>query len=157
MNILTPAGLQKLKEKIKRAERELKETLAAKGEAAETGGNVWHDNFAFEQLVEKERELAQKLANLKDRLANIKIAASDSGGASPGKQAVEISSRVSVLLENDKEKTLIIGDPETADPKKGIVSYESPVGKALMGGKMGEEKEYSAGGRVHKIKILKIF
>jgi transcription elongation factor GreA len=156
MSELTRAGLQKLKEKIRKTEDELKETLRAKGEAAETGGNVWHDNFSFEQLAEKARGLSQRLAELKNQLANAEVAAPGYKTSSPSGSEVKISSSVSIAFEDGTEKTFTVGDPETADPEKGVISYESPLGKALIGGKTGEEKKYKAGGRIYKVKILKV-
>jgi len=151
--ILTKKGYKKLQEEIKRTEEELKKVLFAKGEAAEVGGNVWHDNFSFEQLVREEYVLSKKIQELKQKLSNAEIVKmsdlKDTGVA-------RLGSKIIVEYEDGKQKEFIISDPEITDPSKGIISYQSPIGKALFGAKKGDEIKYIAGGKVFKIKIIKV-
>jgi transcription elongation factor GreA len=151
--ILTEEGYKKLQEEIKRTEEELRKVLFAKGEAAEVGGNVWHDNFSFEQLVREEQMLSKKLKELKQKLNNAEIIKmsdlKDTGVA-------RLGSKVIVEYEDGRQREFIISDPEITDPSKGIISYQSPIGKALLGAKEGDEREYIAGGKVFTIKIIKV-
>jgi len=151
--ILTEKGYKKLQEEIKRTEEELKKVLFAKGEAAEVGGNVWHDNFSFEQLVREEYVLSKKIQELKQKLSNAEIVKmsdlKDTGVA-------RLGSKIIVEYEDGKQKEFIISDPEITDPSKGIISYQSPIGKALLGVKEGDERKYIVGGKVFKIKIIKV-
>ena len=71
---------------------------------------------------------------------------------------VSIGSRVTVKdVEDDvEEEYLIVGSTE-ADPMSGKISDESPVGKALLGKKVGEVAEaILPGGDTAKFKVLSI-
>lgn len=63
--ILTKTGAGRLQEKITALEKHLKDVPFAKGDAASTGGNVWHGNFSFEELLRQEAMLAKQVADLR--------------------------------------------------------------------------------------------
>jgi transcription elongation GreA/GreB family factor len=149
--LLTKVGFDKLKSDIAATEQELKETRKLKGEAYETGGNAWHDNFAFEQFIEKERMLIKRLAELKEKLnrAVVKERKPQGGG-----EKVQLGSRVLVEFEDGSRKEFMIVDSETADPDRGTISYRSPLGAALMNCREGNGRSYTAGGKTMKVKVL---
>lgn len=62
-----------------------------------------------------------------------------------------------VHLEASEKELIykIVGSAE-ADPKKGYISNESPIGKALLGKKKGEEVEVAVPAGTNKYKIKKI-
>ena len=49
----------------------------------------------------------------------------------------------------------IIGSTES-DPLNGLISNESPVGRALIGKKVGDEVEVETPAGINKLKILEI-
>ena len=49
----------------------------------------------------------------------------------------------------------IVGAAE-ANPREGMISYESPLGQALIGKQEGEQAEISAPSGSFKVKIVKI-
>jgi transcription elongation factor GreA len=55
----------------------------------------------------------------------------------------------------DEETYRIVG-PAEADPKAGRVSYESALGKALIGHKVGEEVEIKTPNSTYSVKIVGI-
>ena len=55
----------------------------------------------------------------------------------------------------DEEKYRIVG-PAEADPKAGRVSYESALGKALIGHKVGEEVEIKTPNGTYSVRIVGI-
>lgn len=67
-----------------------------------------------------------------------------------------MGSRVTVQLESGGVKTYVLGDSQTADPAKGVISVESPLGKALFGVKAGEKKAYTVDKREIKIEVQEI-
>jgi transcription elongation factor GreA len=72
-------------------------------------------------------------------------------------EVVHIGSRVRVLDldERIEEDYLIVGATE-ADPMKNRISNESPVGKALLGARVGQEVEVSAPVGKIRLKVLEI-
>ncbi len=68
---------------------------------------------------------------------------------------VDVGCKVTLHVDGKKEEFTLVGEWE-ADPKEKKISHESPLGKALMGKKVGEKVEVEApAGRV-LYKILTI-
>jgi transcription elongation factor GreA len=70
---------------------------------------------------------------------------------------VELLSRVTFAEDGEPEETYRIVGPTEADPSAGRVSFESAIGKALLGRRVGDEVEVRApaGGR-YTVRVLKI-
>ena len=90
-------------------------------------------------------------------------------------QEIEAILRTAVIIENKQSDVVIVGshvtvqeegtdDPETyhvvgakeADPRKGRISNESPIGSALLDHKVGDLVEAATPGGKIKFKILKV-
>ena len=86
-------------------------------------------------------------------LKNVEIISDIKGAA----KTVVVGVNVKVLdVEYDEEcEYRVVGSTE-ADPRNGKISDESPVGKALLGKKVGDEVVAEAPGGEIKLKILKI-
>lgn len=71
-------------------------------------------------------------------------------------KVVNVGCSVNVELEDGEMNFTIVGSAE-ADPEKGWISNESPIGKALLGKKPGDEIEVTvpAGNIKYKIKKIK--
>jgi transcription elongation factor GreA len=69
---------------------------------------------------------------------------------------VQIGTKVTIeTSEKEKEKYIVVGRAES-DPLEGKISYESPLGSALLGHAKGDEVDVPAPGGVFTVKILKI-
>ena len=64
-------------------------------------------------------------------------------GQTGAKKAVELGATVTVTIGSKKEEFTVVGEWE-ADPTAKKISHESPLGKALMGKKVGEVLEVEA-------------
>ncbi len=85
-------------------------------------------------------------------LKNATIVESRTGGFA----CVEVGAKVTVQEEDfSPEVFLMVGAKET-DPTSGKISNESPVGRALMGGKVGDVVTVATPGGSFALKILKI-
>jgi transcription elongation factor GreA len=60
-----------------------------------------------------------------------------------GNHVVKLGSTVTVHVKGKKEVFTVVGEWE-ADPKEKKISHESPLGKALIGKKVGEKVEVEA-------------
>lgn len=60
-----------------------------------------------------------------------------------GSKSVNLGSRVSVKVDGRKEEYTVVGEFE-ADPMAKKISHESPLGKALLGKRVGETVEVQA-------------
>jgi transcription elongation factor GreA len=130
---LTIEGLERLQQEIRTLEESLAVIGRSKTEALESGGNGWHENAAFEDLVERERELFGRLGKLMEMLQN-----STTENVSTTEAEVGMGATVTLTVANGTAKRYMITDPFSVDVIKGYISYESPIGKTLMGKKVGD-------------------
>ena len=86
-------------------------------------------------------------------LKNIKII----GAGDISTDEVSVGSFVKVYDETFEEETeYIIVGPTEADPLAGKISDQSPIGGALIGGKVGDNVEAVTPGGIVKLRILAI-
>lgn len=71
------------------------------------------------------------------------------------KDLVDVGCRVTLHINGKKDVYTVVGEWE-ADPKEKKISHESPLGKALMGKKVGEKVEVEAPAGTVLYKILHI-
>ena len=142
---LTEDGVKKLKaelEELTSAGR--KEIAKALKEAKELGD--LSENAGWDDAKERQVFIEGRIAEIESILKQAKIIKKTTGGS------VDIGSTVHVELESGKQQFRIVGSTE-ADPANGLISSESPIGKALLGRKKGDEVaiEVPAGTMIYKI------
>ena len=82
-----------------------------------------------------------RIAELEDLLKQVVLIQEHTG--SSGHTSIELGSKVKVDIKGEKEDFMIVGEWE-ADPTEMKISHESPLGKALLGKKVGEQVEVDA-------------
>lgn len=134
---LTKSGKGLLNRKIQEVEKKLLHVMSQKGDAYENGGNGWHDNFAYEQLIREEAMLAGQLASLKDILRNAVIVpniATTADHVGVG-CVIELEDEDGNLIEYE-----VAGFGETdllKSPKK--LEYLAPIIEPFIDGVVGDE------------------
>ena len=150
--ILTPDGLQKLKEELDELSGNRRRAVADRIKEAREFGDI-SENAEYDDAKNEQAMLEQRIMQLQDRLRSAQVV----DAKSVTTDAVGVGSIVN--LKDDKGKSIkwtIVGSAE-ANPREQKVSNESPVGKALMGHKRGEEVTVSLpSGKKQKYKITKI-
>ncbi len=117
------------------------QTYAANGDFSE--------NAEYQIAKGKLRGLNQRIIELEEQINKAVIIEHTNTGE------VAIGSTVTLAV-GDKQKTYqILGSSET-NPEKGIISYQSPLGEALMGKKEGEEVAVQIGARKVSYGIIAI-
>jgi transcription elongation factor GreA len=71
-------------------------------------------------------------------------------------ETIRVGSRVK-LHDQDGEDDLCVVRPEEADPFTGLVSVESPLGRALIGRSAGDCVNVRTPGGVRAVTVLAIF
>ncbi len=70
---------------------------------------------------------------------------------------VGLGSRVTVLdLKKDEEITYKLVTSEESDVAKGLISTSSPIGRGLLGKRVGDEVKISIPGGVRELEILEL-
>jgi len=123
---------------------------------AKSGGGGMHDNAAYEHALLEENRLAAEITELSRKLENAVFIDDLKFDAN----RVGLGTSVKILSTEGGEQATarytILGSDE-ADIDHKIISYLSPIGKALMGRKVGEEIEIVVPAGKMKVKILEIW
>jgi len=115
-------------------------------EAGSTVNNAEYDDAKNEQAFVEGRILT-----LEGMIKNAKIIEEDTHS-----DKVRIGSHVIVKNQDgDKEEYALVGSAE-ASPKDGRISNESPIGKALIGKKVGQVAQVKAPAGTIKLTVVKI-
>lgn len=124
---------------------------AAEQTVGETGGSgEWHDNAAWEHAQHEYALIAGRLIELEQILAQAEIIV-----PSEDLSVVQIGHKVVVLIEDEEEEYTILS-PLEARPEKGVISYLSPLGQALLGKSPNTEFSYRTPMGILSGKILRI-
>jgi transcription elongation factor GreA len=148
---LTPEGAARLKAELEHLKSVERETLAKRLRSAIQEGDL-SENADYHMAKEDQAFLEGRIMDLEYLLKNATIIEPPPAGF----DRVEVGAKVTVQEEDyDPETYTLVGVKET-DPSQGRISNESPVGRALMGKRVGElvTIETPAGSTVFK--ILKI-
>lgn len=132
--VLTAEGLENLRAELETLKNETRQEIADKLEVARSYGDL-SENSEYDEAKNEQAKVEARITELEAMLKDVKVI--DEDEIATGR--VSIGSRVTVLdVEyNEKETYSIVGSAE-ADPMNGKISDEAPVGKALLGHKIGD-------------------
>ena len=143
-------GHRKLTEDLKRLKSERPEIVDAI-EAARAHGDL-SENAEYHAAKERQGQIEATIADLEDRLSRAMVI--DPKALSGDK--VVFGATVTLIDEEDKTvKYQLVGQVE-ADASHGRISYNSPLGRALIGRQVGDEVEVTtpSGDRYYEIKKI---
>ena len=146
----TRRGLKKLQEEVHRLERKLREIQAQTGEAAETGGNQWHDNASYESLVIETRAVDRQLSDAHDALNRARIFDPPANF-----NKVTIGTNVRILKNGKEMLWKIVGYGES-DPSQGMLAYNTPLALMIMRKEEGDVVSGTIAEQLVEIEILEI-
>ena len=69
---------------------------------------------------------------------------------------IKLGSKVKILLADNKEQIFVIASTKEADPGKGIISNECPMGRAILGAKEGDLVSYQVGDNLLTVQVVEI-
>ena len=151
--ILTPEGLERLKEELQELQTTRRREVAERIKEAREFGDI-SENSEYDDAKNEQMMLEQRIAQLEERLRSAQVV--DPKDIST--DAVQVGSVVSVKDEKTgkSQKFTIVGSAE-ANPKESKLSNESPVGRALIGHKRNDVVSVQVPrGPARKLKITKI-
>ena len=134
INYMTLEGFTALQEEIKHLERVERPSISAQIAEARDKGDL-SENAEYDAAKEAQGLLELKIAKLKEVLANSRVL--DPKDLDLSK--VNILSTVKLMNKKfNKEVSYTIVTENEADLKQNKISSQSPIGKALLGRKIGE-------------------
>jgi len=137
---LTAEGLKNLENRLKYLLEVRRPEVAERlRQALEEGGDL-SENAEYEDAKNEQAFVEGEVLRLETILSSAQVI-EDTGK----KDKVVLGARVTIVEEGTKEKEIyyLVGSAE-ANPKEGKISSESPLGKALLGKKVGDKVKVDA-------------
>lgn len=152
---LTKDGFIRLQRELDELRSVKRKEVAERLREAMEGGELI-ENAEYESAKNEQSFVEGRISELKQLLANAHIIDYDDEENGKCKYA-QVGSTVFLREEGEKnsDKYVIVGAAE-ADPRNGMISNESPIGKAVLGHKAGEEIEIETPAGKLKFKITTV-
>ena len=133
--IMTSEGYKKLQDELEYLKTTGRDEAAEKIRVARGFGDL-SENSEYDEAKNDQAALEARIAELEAQLKHVRIL--DESELSS--EHVHVGSKVK-LSAGGKEYSYVISGVTESDPFNGKISDESPVGKAVMGLKVGESGE----------------
>jgi transcription elongation factor GreA len=110
------------------------------------------ENAEYHAAKERQGQVEAQIAEIEDRVSRAQII----DPASLSGDKVVFGATVTVLDDNEKKQRYQIVGMTEADARQGRISYDSPLGRALIGKQVGEEVEVTvpSGDRFYQVKKI---
>ncbi len=128
---LTAEGIATLREELHELQTTKRAELAGRLKEAKADGDL-SENSAWDAARDEQAFVEGRVAEIEHILKHAAVIENKKGGQ------VNIGSTVHVELETGSQRYTIVGSTE-ANPDEGKISDESPIGRALLGKKPGDE------------------
>jgi len=150
---LSEAGYKKLGEEIERIDKLIKGEIAREIAAAAAHGDL-KENGEYLAAKEKQTYYGNKLRQLQQRFAGANVVRREE--LLPA-DTVTFGKRVTIknLATGSDRTCIILGEGET-DPDRGVIAYQSPLARALIGRKRGETVDVELPRGLTKFEILDV-
>ena len=148
---LTAEGAEKLREELEYLKGPAREQLAKRLRAAIQQGDL-SENADYAAAKEEQGFMEGRIAELEQTLKNVIIIPENA--TTNGE--VSIGSHVTIQEGSYPPETYHLVGPKEADPRKGRISHESPIGRVLIGHHKGEVVTAETPNGLVEFKIIKV-
>ena len=151
-NILTYQGLQKLEEELQNLKVVRRKEVAQKIKEAREQGDL-SENAEYDAAKDEQRDIEARIEDIEKILKNAEVVVEEEVEL----DKISIGCKVKILdvEENEELEYKIVGSTE-ANSLKGKISNESPVGKALIGARVGDTIKVETQAGEIEYKVLEI-
>ena len=132
LNYITKEGLEKLKEELEYLKKEKMPEVVERIARAKELGDL-SENAEYQDAKDEQGFIAGRIAQLESLITKSEVIRENTS-----KEIVNIGSTIKVLCGGKEFQYTIVGSNE-ADPSKGLISNESPIGRAFLGCKIGDK------------------
>jgi transcription elongation factor GreA len=146
---LSKEGLEQIRKELEELVNVRRAEIAARIHEAKEHGDIT-ENAEYEDAKNEQAFVEGRIQALSALVKNAVVIEENRSSTH-----VQIGSTVTIQSKDGKESFMIVGSAE-ASPAEGRISNESPVGRALLGRKKGEEVTVSVPAGDSKYKILSI-
>ena len=149
---LTPARLEQMQSELEYLKTVREKEVADQIKEARSFGDL-SENSEYDEAKNEQGKLYSRIAEIEEVLSNYVLISEEADATG----AVSHASKVRVLdMEENEEDTYTLVGSQEANPAQGLVSDESPFGRALMGKHVGDIAVVEAPEGRFEYKILEI-
>ncbi|MGX6447046.1 transcription elongation factor GreA [Patulibacter sp. S7RM1-6] len=150
--ILTPEGLEKLKQELDHLSTTKRREVAERIKDAREFGDI-SENSEYDDAKNEQAAVERRILDIEEQLRSASVI----DESSLTTDAVQVGTRVTVKDEKGKAKEYALVGSAEANPEENKLSNESPVGKALVGqGKGAKVTVNLPNGRTRTLEIVDI-
>lgn len=149
---ISEEGLKKLQDELEYLKTVGRADIAEKIKIARGYGDL-SENSEYDEAKNEQAKIEARIVEIESMLKNVEIIPGIKGAA----KTVVVGVKVKIYDEEFEEESVyeIVGSTE-ADPMNNKISDESPIGRALLGKKTGDEVIAETPAGEMKLKILGI-
>ncbi len=150
---MTPRGYELVQADLKRHREILRPENVRAIEEARAHGDL-SENAEYDAAKERQAQLDGRIRELEHRVAVAEVI--DVTKLTPSDRVI-FGTTVRLLdVENDEERTYRIVSVEEMDPRQGLISPTSPVGRAMLGRSEGDEVRVRTPRGIREFEILEV-
>ena len=146
---ITEDGFKKIKNELEKRKTVIRQGIASAIKEAKEQGDL-SENAEYSEAKRQQAENEARISELEYLLKELKVVKYDKSAG-----VAQMGSVVKARFNGSEMEFQIVGSNES-DPEKMKISNESPMGKAFLGRKKGEEVEVIAPSGKIKYEILEI-
>ncbi len=149
-NYLTKERYEELKKELDELKLGGRQSVGERLRHAKELGDL-SENAEYQAVREEQGLLEKRIADLEDLLENSSLIDKAAGG-----ETVKVGSNVDLKKNGAETVSYTVVGSNEADPTKGLISNASPLGKGLLGKRVGDQVTVSAPKGKMEYTILKI-
>ena len=149
---ITASGLEKLQAELQELISDKRAEAAARIQQTREDSPGSHNEGEYEEAKNEQAFIEGRIQTIQQILANAQVIDEKTAHK---KDMVHLGATVTVSMGRRQQTFTIVGMPEV-DAAQGFISDESPVGKALLGQKIGDTVSVNAPAGTIKMKVKKI-
>ncbi len=150
--LMTYEGIKELEEELATLKGKTRMEVSDRLKSAISFGDIT-ENSEYDEAKNEQAQVEARIMYLENLLMNVEVIDSDNIDTTN----VTVGCRVMILdFEYNEEEIYQVVGPTEANPFNMRISYESPIGKAILGRKVGETVEFDSPSGPVKVKILEI-
>ena len=151
-NFLTKEGFEKLQDELDYLRTVKRQEVADRLHEAMEGGELI-ENAEYEAAKNEQAFVEGRIQELEMLLATARVIEDDK---KKKVDLVQVGSTVTIQEDGYEEETYTIVGAAEANPREGKISNESPIGKAILNHRVGEDVPVEAPDGSYKVRIVKI-
>lgn len=149
---LTKEGFQKLQDELDYLRTVKRQEVADRLHEAMEGGELI-ENAEYEAAKNEQAFVEGRIQELEILLATARVIEDDKRRKA---DAVQVGSTVTIQEEGLEEETYTIVGAAEANPREGKISNESPMGRAILNHRPGDEVQVETPDGSYTVRIVKI-